>query len=285
MRGAFALSVLGHGAVLAVLVLDFLGADPPATAEAVGVGGIEVSFAAAGSAPGAAVDTVKPSEQIETVEAVETPVETVTPVNEVAAAVPPEEVKPVEEPIPAAEAATEVVRAEPMPPPPPKPRPKPPVERRTVEPEQPPAQVAQAPAERHTPDGEPTSAPTIAGAAGRSGTRDLTGPGAAVSTAAGGGIPGPTPSYLAELRAWLERHKQYPRRAQLRHQQGTALLRFTMDRSGRVLSYRVERSSGHSVLDAEVEAMIQRASPLPPLPDDIPGPQLEIVVPVSFRLR
>lgn len=32
--------------------------------------------------------------------------------------------------------------------------------------------------------------------------------------------------------AWLERHKRYPRRARLRHLQGTALLHFTMDREG-----------------------------------------------------
>ncbi|MDX5334250.1 MAG: hypothetical protein LPK58_09395, partial [Gammaproteobacteria bacterium] len=41
---------------------------------------------------------------------------------------------------------------------------------------------------------------------------------------AGGGMPGAEADYLATLRAWLERHRQYPRQARLRRLEGTALL-------------------------------------------------------------
>ena len=90
---------------------------------------------------------------------------------------------------------------------------------------------------------------------------------------------------MALLQAWLEKHKQYPRRAQIRRLQGTALLYFAMDDDGRVLSFRITRSSGHDLLDTEVAAMIRRAAPLPPVPADMRGARLEFVVPVQFVLR
>lgn len=92
-------------------------------------------------------------------------------------------------------------------------------------------------------------------------------------------------SWQGLLRSHLERHKRYPRSAQLRRQEGTAHLRFRMSRAGDVLSYRLERSSSHDALDDEVLAMIQRASPLPALPPEMPGATLEIVVPVQFFIR
>lgn len=87
------------------------------------------------------------------------------------------------------------------------------------------------------------------------------------------------------LLAHLERHKNYPRAARKRQEQGTSLLRFRMDRSGRVLSYALAKSSGYEALDAEVLAMIERAQPLPPLPAEIPEAVVQIVVPVQFALR
>ena len=62
-------------------------------------------------------------------------------------------------------------------------------------------------------------------------------------------------------------------------------MRFTMDRAGRVLVSTLERTSNHGVLDAEALALLQRAQPLPPLPDEIDGDTLEIVVPIEFFLR
>jgi protein TonB len=91
--------------------------------------------------------------------------------------------------------------------------------------------------------------------------------------------------YQFLLQAWLERHKRYPRRAERRNLQGTAKLRFTIDRAGNVLSYRIQESSGHAVLDEEVEAMIRRAAPLPPAPPDMQSARLEFVVPVQFVLQ
>lgn len=91
--------------------------------------------------------------------------------------------------------------------------------------------------------------------------------------------------YFARVLAWLEKHKEYPRQAQIRRIQGTTVLQFELDRQGRVLSYRIKTSSGSPELDREVEAMIRRAEPLPPMPDDMTEAKLDLIVPVQFRLR
>ena len=95
----------------------------------------------------------------------------------------------------------------------------------------------------------------------------------------------PPADYVSLLRAQLERNKVYPRSAQQRRQQGRALVRIAIDRAGHVLQFQLESSSGHELLDREVAEMIQRASPLPPMPLSINGERLELVVPVEFFLR
>jgi protein TonB len=92
-------------------------------------------------------------------------------------------------------------------------------------------------------------------------------------------------TWQAQLLAWLERHKRYPRVAQEQRQQGTAQLRFTLDREGRVLSYRLDRGSGFALLDEEVAELIRRAAPVPPPPPEVAGSRIEVLVPVSFFLR
>jgi len=126
--------------------------------------------------------------------------------------------------------------------------------------------------------------PSAAGAGGKAGTQASPEAGSAEAMS-GGGLPAATADYMAMLQAWLERHKEYPRRAQIRRQQGTALLYFVMDREGRVIEYRLQQSAGHTLLDRAVAAMIERAQPLPKIPEDMGQARLELVVPVRFFLR
>lgn len=122
------------------------------------------------------------------------------------------------------------------------------------------------------------------GSDGRSGVGASAQAGSAASSS-GGGQQGVSTDYVSILQAWLEEHKEYPRRARSRRQEGVVYLYFVMDRGGRVLQHRIDRSSGYSLLDREVEAMIRRAEPLPAMPDDMTQARLELVVPVQFRLR
>lgn len=124
----------------------------------------------------------------------------------------------------------------------------------------------------------------IAGAGGRAGDQEDGDLGSG-QAASGGGDVGMRSDYYATLQAWLERHKVYPRRALSRRLEGVVSLRFVMDREGQVLDYRIERSSGHRLLDNAVETLIERAQPLPTIPDDIDETSLTLVVPISFVLN
>ena len=92
-------------------------------------------------------------------------------------------------------------------------------------------------------------------------------------------------SWQAQLVAWLEKYKRYPRVAQEQRQQGVVYLRFAIDRQGKVLLSQINKSSGFELLDDEVLALLQRAQPLPSPPPEISGERIELLVPVAFFLR
>ena len=119
----------------------------------------------------------------------------------------------------------------------------------------------------------------VPGALGRSGA------GAGPSSIGDGGMAGARADYMARLQAWLEKYKEYPRRARSRRQEGTVYLYFVIDRDGRLRDYRIKRSSGYDLLDRAAIAMIKRAQPLPRIPDSLDRTQVVLVVPVQFVLR
>lgn len=92
-------------------------------------------------------------------------------------------------------------------------------------------------------------------------------------------------NYAATLLTWLEKHKEYPRMARSRRQQGTVIVYFIVDRDGIIITSRIEQTSGYSALDDEALKMLARAQPLPGIPNDIEGNSLALVVPVEFFIR
>ena len=183
-------------------------------------------------------------------------------------------------------ASEELSEAEPDPQPEPETKPEPEPE---PEPRPEPVQQAQQPTITEPLPSQasapaPPPAASVAGSSGNSGSTQLDNTGSG-DNSAGGALPGDRKDYAATLLAWLERHKEYPRRARLRRQQGTVQLYFMVDRAGKVLDYRIEQGSGHRALDDEVLAMIERAQPLPTMPEDLEKETLELVVPVQFFLR
>jgi protein TonB len=93
------------------------------------------------------------------------------------------------------------------------------------------------------------------------------------------------PNFAGTLMSHLARHKRYPAEAREQRHEGVATIRFSMDRTGRVLSARLEKSSGFALLDQEALAILQRASPMPRIPDALTGDILELVIPIQFSLR
>jgi periplasmic protein TonB len=93
------------------------------------------------------------------------------------------------------------------------------------------------------------------------------------------------PKYDDILLAWLQQKLIYPAKAERRGIEGTVLVRLVIDSTGRVLDYQILKSSGHRILDREVEALIERADPMPPVPEGERAPSLVFTIPVNFDLK
>lgn len=99
-----------------------------------------------------------------------------------------------------------------------------------------------------------------------------------------GGKAGDPSSYFSALIAWLNQYKDYPAAVKKRKQQGVVVVAFTIDRSGAVLASSVQHSSGYPLLDRAALDMLDRASPLPAMPESMPQQRLNLAVPVEYSL-
>jgi periplasmic protein TonB len=60
-------------------------------------------------------------------------------------------------------------------------------------------------------------------------------------------------------------------------------MRVTVARDGQVLDVRVGTSSGWPALDAAELETIRKAAPFPPLPSEMPGDPVVLVLPVTYN--
>lgn len=241
------------------------------------------------------LETPTPLEPVETVtaEAAETPIEVpdTAPLVEAVQAIahqPPVEETQAPEPMTLADTVPpdQTVAKRIIAPAPPKPKPPPPEPARTAPPPKPVPEpvmawqvvtaMAEAPMEANQ------SEPVAPGAGGKAGALDRPEAGNSASDTSAGAMAGAEADYASVLLAWLERHKEYPRRAQQRRQQGVVLLYLVIDRNGQILDARIQESSGYRSLDKATIDMLDRATPLPPMPDDMHEERLELVVPVQY---
>ena len=251
IRLPLGVSVAGHAVCLVLLIL-LLPARMPPVPEPLATGGVEVVFAPLPKPP---EPSIQPPTQPET-----PPPPEMEPVP-----TPDEPVAAIEPPQPAPEVPSPVVEPPPSPAPP-KPIVKPPPK----------------PVRRHLEQAAPSPTPTS--------SQPTSAAIAAPQTAyAPTPVPAPVPSsevspgYRALLSAWLESHKHYPDSARQRGEEGRAVLRFTVDRSGRVLDFAVAQSSGYPDLDASIEQMM-RGALLPPFPASMTQPRVDVSVTIRFSL-
>lgn len=90
--------------------------------------------------------------------------------------------------------------------------------------------------------------------------------------------------YGQRLSELFARQQQYPRLAAMRGWEGEVRVRLSVARHGSLTAVRLERSSGHEVLDQHALAMIEEIGKLPPPPAEFGG-DVQVVVPVHYRLR
>ena len=253
-RLPLAVSILGHGGVMILLVL-FAAQLPPTPLPQPRKNGIEVMLA---PPPQPVAETPPPAPEPSPVAATEPP--------------PPEPAPP----------AAAVPMPEPPPPPPkpvvhkpavkPPPRHPPPQPVRETAPQ--PVRETPPPAVRVAPQPAPMQPAPM---------QTAMFPPPPVPAPAPRPAPTVSPGYRSLLSAWLESHKRYPESARARGEEGRAVLRFRVDRSGRVLNYALAGSTGFADLDAAIDGMMRGAT-LPPFPADMAASDVEVSVTVRFSL-
>jgi protein TonB len=103
----------------------------------------------------------------------------------------------------------------------------------------------------------------------------------AASATKSGGDTTAQSKYLGTLRTHLEKRKINPRTRQA----GTALVRFTVDSAGQLLTREIARSSGNKQLDEAAIASIEKAAPFPAMPQEVNQQPLVVLVPFRFTVR
>lgn len=91
-------------------------------------------------------------------------------------------------------------------------------------------------------------------------------------------------SWQASVVGWLASRKTYPEDARRRGEEGRVTVRFTVDRSGRVLDAAVISPSGSADLDAATLTLLRQAS-LPAFPATMTQGRITITTSIRYSLR
>lgn len=92
-------------------------------------------------------------------------------------------------------------------------------------------------------------------------------------------------AYRRQLAELFARHQEYPRVAALRGWEGEVRLRLTVARKGNLLLVEVDRSSGFGILDQHALNMVNELSGLPALPAALEGNEIQVLVPINYKLK
>ncbi len=92
-------------------------------------------------------------------------------------------------------------------------------------------------------------------------------------------------AYRRQLGELFARHQAYPRLAALRGWEGEVRVRLKVARKGSLLAVQLDRSSGFDVLDRHALAMLGELPALPALPEGLASDELQLVVPILYKLN
>jgi protein TonB len=89
-------------------------------------------------------------------------------------------------------------------------------------------------------------------------------------------------NYQDRVLLWLKQHGAYPYEAAMYRLQDTVMLKFAINRDGKILYYQLTKKSKWHLLNRAVERMMDRSSPVPPIPPEISKNEITFTVPVEF---
>lgn len=92
-------------------------------------------------------------------------------------------------------------------------------------------------------------------------------------------------SYRQRLSELFAGRQAYPRVAAMRGWEGEVRVRLKVARKGNLVSIALDHSSGFEVLDQNALAMVEGIAALPEFPDSLGDGEIQIVVPISYKLR
>jgi len=90
--------------------------------------------------------------------------------------------------------------------------------------------------------------------------------------------------YASKLRDIIRNNQRYPIMAVRNRLQGTVMVGFILNRTGKLLECHITQSCGHNLLDRAALRAVKSVSQFPPFPDSINWDQAGFIVPVTFRL-
>lgn len=91
-------------------------------------------------------------------------------------------------------------------------------------------------------------------------------------------------SFMRRFRDRIYLVWNYPESARIRNQQGSCLVRITVDRDGNVTDVILMESSGHRVLDDEVTRAVRQGATYGPLPRAYPNEYLHIMALFNYQM-
>jgi len=83
----------------------------------------------------------------------------------------------------------------------------------------------------------------------------------------------------------LNGHKRYPAEARKKRIEGEVVVKFTLDRDGKVVARAVLTGSGAQILDDAAIEILERASPLPVPPRELAGNNFELTLPIQYQVK
>lgn len=92
-------------------------------------------------------------------------------------------------------------------------------------------------------------------------------------------------AYRQRLTEIFAGQQTYPRIAALRGWEGEVRLRLLVARKGNLLAVHLDRSSGFDILDQHALAILDQLAILPPLPEGLEANEIQVVVPISYKLK
>jgi len=100
-------------------------------------------------------------------------------------------------------------------------------------------------------------------------------------------LPPPPGTLPIDVRVldWLKQYRTYPLAARRARIEGVVQLRVTLLPDGRLVDARVERSSGHALLDQAALELLTHAAPLPSDFGGARSSQIELQLPIVYRMR